>query len=36
MHGIYWVLELVKLGLSAALLVAVGRPFPGDRLEASH
>lgn len=36
MHGIYWVLELVKLGLSAALLVAVGRRFSGDRLEAGR
>ncbi|QKD85104.1 hypothetical protein HPC62_20675 [Thermoleptolyngbya sichuanensis A183] len=36
MHGIYWVLELVKLGLSAALLVAVGRRFLGERLEAGR
>lgn len=36
MHGIYWVLELAKLGLSAALLVAVGLRFSGDRLEAGR
>ncbi|GAB4144069.1 MAG: hypothetical protein Fur0046_21400 [Cyanobacteria bacterium J069] len=32
MHGIYWVLEVLKLGLSAALLVAVGRRLPDERL----